>query len=269
MFVPRNRRRGNNAQVQGMARLDLDNPLQRNLLLASYFSGEDAYLPPYNYVNGTVGSSVLVGTDTSAKGVSPSFNGTTSKAQIAVDLGTNRKITLALWLYWDSYSSNGDVALSYGVSWSENNGFLFQPNVSNGSMFVGVGSPSVHYAGAFGTPPSSGVWRYYQVYFNRDDTAFGTDGVWEDGVSVMNNSTNFSFAASDFGPGPLQIMALDGSSAFGAGKIQCLTIHAGHLADDLRVSQQLNPWQLVKPVERPPHPASPVIPRQPMIWMSP
>ncbi len=275
MFLPRNRRRGHNAQLQGTVFLDRDNPLTDKLLLASYMRGEDAYHePPLNYVTGkrgSIGDSVSL--SFSDKGVSAFFDGTPqSKATVPVDLGTNRIITVSYLSYADSYVTNMN-ALAFGGDVFTNNGFLIIPNWSSfGSLyfFAGVGSPGTKYAGAWGTRQALGVWNYYQFIFNRDDTVFGTDGCYENGVAVLNNSTNLSYAASDFGVGDLSIMSYNnGATQRMPGKIQCLTIHAGALTGLERTSMLLNPWQLVKPVERPMHPVRPAVPPQPMLWQSP
>ncbi len=280
MYLPRSRRRSQRSQLQGDVVLDGNNPLTEGLLLALYMRGEDAWVAPRDYVTGRMGVTTPITTWTDTRGVSPRFDGTGGCASFAIDLSAYKQITLSFLMYWDANVANNDLAFEYGSNFSFDDGFVVDPNWTGGStpsFLAAVGSsqsnPIERSAGQWFACPTAAMWHYYQILFDRDNTTIGVSGspggVIIDNIAQPPNSTNFAFNVSYFGNNTLHIMSRNANTWFGAGKLQCVTIHGGHLTAEQLWEQSRDPYQIVKPVDRAPYIITPRPPTQPVIWMSP
>jgi hypothetical protein len=141
--------------------IDWSNPLTRGLIVSLYNSVRDSERPPINYVNGVVGTGAVITKSApaiakaepggwlstgsiSGSGVgngpinkingAASFNGSTSWAQLPLDLAKQHQITVAYW--YNRTSAVDSVSLEYGANWT-GNGWIMDPQ-SGGAMLLGV-----------------------------------------------------------------------------------------------------------------------------------
>lgn len=268
-------------QPSGYWVLDRSNELAKRLLLASFFTADDQ-THPFDYVNGQLATDV---TDVTAnissgasRGVSSSFNGTTSQALFSLNLGGKTKVTVSFWLNWADNATVNLQAFTYGSDLFADNGFFVAPNNSIGLggppyhySWI-VGSPSNHFALSFGDQFPTGEWHHHIISFDRDDGVKGTGTNYVDGQDYAGTGANDTFAnGTPFGTDKgLAVMYYRGAGGplRGNGQLQCLAIFDGHLSQLEATELYTNTYQLVKPVDRPSFDVSPVV-RQPIVWQSP
>jgi hypothetical protein len=102
-----------------------------------------------------------------------------------LDLSAFSKITVALWLWWDTYGTDDSTALA-GPTGLPNGYFDLTPNHPSGS----IQAIALHSAGTNGfrfTRPSAGAWHHYVLVLDYAIVGSPTVtewAVWVDGVSI-------------------------------------------------------------------------------------
>jgi hypothetical protein len=155
------------------------------------------------------------------------FDGSTGYDSIPINLSAYNKITVELWLWWDTFANTDVVALEYTPNQNLNTGsFFFSPNGSVGNkinvvMFASTGNyNSVEFA-----RPSAAAWHHYAFVLDRTAAA-GTQIIpYLDGQAVSFSKTLTSAVSGNFANSTLYGMSRAGSSLFGAGRMSALAIY--------------------------------------------
>lgn len=173
------------------------------------------------------------------------FNGTDQALESAsnVDLSSYTKITVAFWIWWDSFGTNDDLAMEHsnagdvaGFNVDLNCGFCAGTDVAAGVFDAGV----VFHAERF--RPTSGLsaatWQHHVVTFDKtqsggDVTHWYVNGSDAGTPQGGNPTTNFASTK-------LYVMSRNSSSLFGAGRIAELAIWGGYNFDGTDVSNLYN-----------------------------
>lgn len=164
------------------------------------------------------------------------FNGSSQflQSSATVDLSTFNKFTVALWLWWDSFSNNDNLAMEHGTNYnSQTDGWLIDPNSSVGGsgVFQCALRGDVGYSDFTFTRPSVNVWHHYVVLFDKsvstNETTVYLDGAVPAGANRPNNNNN----TNNFGNLTLNFMGRNGASLFGQGRMQEVAIWPGILLD--------------------------------------
>ena len=235
-----------NQQPQGVARLDRYNTLGGKLLHHLPLGGL-----PRDIVTGTAGTLGAGGAlvANGYKGRSLRGTGSSARASIALDLSARSKITVAFWLYWDAFANDDALAMEFGTpNYSSGNGFLIDPNASGvGGLFlagVGGGGAGGSNLVAF-TRPSAATWHRITLAMDRTTGTAPSTQAWVDGVRqtvstpLVNGSPNTLFDSAT-----LYLLSRSGSSLYGTGNLQDLTIYDGVLTDGEARDDFQNPWQI-------------------------
>lgn len=159
-----------------------------------------------------------------------SYDGTNDGAQTAAqDLSTVTTLTVALWLYWDAYAADNNLALERGnSSASYQGGFSLNPNYSAGGvasiqMFTGAAS----YSGVTFARPSAAAWHHYVFTLNRNAGSQQVTSVYIDGISVALTPENTSSTSTGgFGNWQWNFMSRNnGASLQAAGKLDDVRVY--------------------------------------------
>lgn len=250
------------------------NPLTRGLIVSLYNCPQDATIPPFNYVTGksgtrasvAIGAPATVASETggwvsvtapgagSASGPrtringSAKFNGSTSWAQLPLDLSSYLQITVAFW--YRRTSSTDSVSIEYGPNFNPN-GFIIDPQSSTKMVYATQGGSTSQFTG-LSTQITSNEWHHHVLTPDRT-TSSGLANWLIDGatasVSITGSSitTNIAWVSS----GNLNLGARNGgASTFGAMEIAGLHIWNRQLssAEALRVYRE--GWRMFNPVRR-------------------
>lgn len=140
--------------------------------------------------------------------------------------GTNI-ITVAFWLYWDSFANNDDLALESSATFvSYLNTFNIDPNASAGNWSTGIRGTSGFRAETV-TRPSAAAWHHYLFVLDNTTTA-GDVRTFIDGVEQSETvGTNTKSGTSNFAANTLFGMSRNGTTLFGAGRMTALKIYTG------------------------------------------
>lgn len=160
------------------------------------------------------------------------FDGSTQGAfsSTALDLSSagTGPITLAFWLWWDTFANDDDLALELSANYNSNAGtFIVDPNdavgVFNFGHSSGSGYRSVHFA-----RPSAAAWHHYMLVIDTTDSANCV--AYVDGSSVTVTNTFNTGGSAWTSSQTLNVMCRnDGTSLLGAGRMAGLGIWAGAL----------------------------------------
>jgi YD repeat-containing protein len=170
---------------------------------------------------GTLGvAGALAGdTDTAIR-----FNGSSSSARANLDLSGTQATTVEFWLRWNSWANDDALAMEFTDNFNANGGgFLVDPNASNGSFGVAIGSGSSRNTSYFNRP-SAGVWHHYA--FVLDATAAGATAVvpYVDGATVPYFKGDSGTGAGPFANATLYFMSRAGGGLFGAGDLDEVSV---------------------------------------------
>jgi hypothetical protein len=180
------------------------------------------------------------------------FNGTSHSLSAAnVDLSGVNKLSLAFWLWWDSYANNDKLAFEFSPDINSNPGFIVDPNSSTGGVFE-VYTRVTAYSSAFFTRPSAGAWHHYVIVIDMSKSSQEVDAVYVDGASqsltLGSNGNNTGNWTND----TLYFMSRNNSSLFGAGKLAEVALYPGIklTADDVTALFKGASPQMVRPTDK-------------------
>lgn len=159
------------------------------------------------------------------------FNGTTQAAQStsALALSSFNTITIAWWMWWDTFANDDHIASELSANWDTSAGtWLIDPNYSaTGKMLVGVSAgDSTNYAIKDFARISAAAWHHWAVTIDltkneSDDSNRKIQNLYIDGSTVAGTSINASYTgtAGTFANSTLNIMARNATSLWAAGRI--------------------------------------------------
>jgi len=182
----------------------------------------------------------------STRGIVLQGTGVTARASVPINLSAFRFLSISFWLYWDAFANDDKLAFEFTVNGAgANAGFAFDPNASNGrsQFFTSNGTA---FAKSF-TRPSALSWHHYALTVDT-----GTPGAliaaYVDGVAQTLTQDSAGGAGFNFANSTLYLLSRAGTSLFGAGKLQNLTIRGGYLMGETEARREYeNPWQIFEP----------------------
>ncbi|HEU4944787.1 MAG TPA: LamG-like jellyroll fold domain-containing protein, partial [Solirubrobacterales bacterium] len=177
----------------------------------------------------SLGAGGAPGTDLAA-----AFDGGNDFAQAAIDLSGTAQTTVEFWLKWNSYSDEDNLAMELTPNFNANEGgFLVDPNASQGSFGIGIGSGESR-NNAFFTRPSAGKWHHYAFVLDSEAAASEQIVPYVDGKAVSYSKGASGTGAGKFAKSTLYFMSRAGEALFGAGTLDELAIY-----DDSLTSVQI------------------------------
>ncbi len=163
------------------------------------------------------------------------FDGINDSLQATLDLSSINKFTLSLWLYWDSFSDNDDLAMEFTADAGSNaGGFYLDPNNSLNSRFqifmTSAGPAGSNYTQGEFTRPSGAAWHQYVFHFDMS-TADDTVAAWVDGASQTIIYIKQRDGTGNFANSTLNFMSRNNTALFGAGRMAEVALWPGILLD--------------------------------------
>lgn len=167
------------------------------------------------------------------------FDGVNDAASAAPGISGLAAVTLSLWLRWDAYVNNDDLAMEYSPNANAAGGvFYVDPNSpygAGGSFTVGLrgtgGAGSTQYSFA---RPAAAAWHHLLLVIDLAAAVADKVRVWFDGAPPAANArSNANVHTGTFGAYALNLMCRNQASLFGAGRVQELAIYAGVRGGDV------------------------------------
>ncbi|HET9593674.1 MAG TPA: PKD domain-containing protein, partial [Solirubrobacterales bacterium] len=156
-----------------------------------------------------------------------SFDGATGAASAPLDLSGTSQLTLEFWLNWSNYATDDDLAFEFTPNFNLNNGgFLVDPNAGElgGKFGVGIGSGESR-NNAYFARPSAGAWHHYALVFNTAAPAAQEITPYVDGKPIAYEKLNSGTGAGNFANSTLYFMSRAGSSLFGKGSLDEVSLY--------------------------------------------
>ena len=236
------------SQPQSPVAIDWGNPLTRSLLLSCYnFPFEAGGFGPRNAATNVRGATVApLAPATTALGISPAFNGTSSGASIgSLNLSQYPSITVAFRLWWDTFANGNEMACEYTADVNNNAGFWVTPNHSGGTGVWVLQKRGTAFNGGTFVRPSAAAWHHMSVTFTNNTGTALASTAWLDGVPVTMTQTNSDNLGSGvLADSTLYLMSRATTSLFGAGKLLNFNLWGRLLQDQERYSLYRGSWQL-------------------------
>jgi hypothetical protein len=160
------------------------------------------------------------------------FNGTTSSAKAPVDLSMTSKLTVELWLKWNAYAGDDDLAMEFTPNFNgTSGGFIVDPNAPQfgGTLGFGIGRQESR-NNVFITRPSAGAWHHYAFVVNTAAPAATQITPYVDGQAVTYQKLDSGTGAGNFANSTLALMSRDGAALFGAGDLDEVALYADTLS---------------------------------------
>src|SRR5271165_3956116 len=145
----------------------------------------------------------------------------------AIDLSSTRAVTVSLWAN-RIYSRSGGHALfeATGDYSNSTTGFGFFPDDAGCQGIQIALRGDIGFAANCYSQPSSGVWHYLAVVFDKSQTGGNQVTFYVDGVLQAPNRNLFaSTNTNNFGKNPLYLFSRAGTSEFNSGEIDDLRIY--------------------------------------------
>jgi hypothetical protein len=152
------------------------------------------------------------------------FNGTNQALTASINLASATVVSVSFWLWWDAFSNIDDFALEF-VNGGSPGGF----SVDMGSGYLGgcilvadvnSGTTGNRFGGL--TRPSAAAWHHYLIVFDVGGNAITS---YIDGsVVTLNSPSGTSSGTFKASADTLSVMARNGASLWGAGRMADLAI---------------------------------------------
>lgn len=160
-----------------------------------------------------------------------SFNGTSDRGAVALDLSFTNRVAVSFWLWWNAFANDEDQAMEYGADVVPDNGFVIRPNHSSGLFRYAQGLSTGSLANTRHiTRPAAATWHHYLMVMRRD-IGVGADQtlMYVNGTATPGTLASGSVMTGNFGNNTLHIMCRNATTFFGAGRMSDLAIWAGNL----------------------------------------
>jgi hypothetical protein len=186
-------------------------------------------------------------------------SGSSARASASLNLAAHSKITVAFWLYWDSYANTDNFALEFTNGFNTGaNGFYFNPNSSSPSGVFAITAYNTGTGGANGgyfSRPSAGEWHRILVTIERNASSALCCAVYVDGVQQTVTQNLFGSLTGNFANSTLHLLSRNGASLYGTGNLELLTVYAGALTAAEAAEDFRNPYQVFAEPEEEDEPA--------------
>lgn len=191
-------------------------------------------------------------TGTPVVGRAPVFNGSSQALTVAVNLSGFSKLAVSLWLYWDAFADDDDLAMELTPNVATTNGWFLDPNSSRSAFEVSMHGNAGFSTSTF-TRPSAAIWHHYVVNLDYSAASAQIDTIYVDGVAQTQTRV---FDVQNNGPftnDSLYLMSRAATSLFAAGKMADLRIYGGKLLTAQEAWRMWSPqtrWELYLPAKR-------------------
>ena len=149
----------------------------------------------------------------------------------SIDLSGTNAVTVALWANRTYSTVGGHVLFEATKNFNHSTtGFVFLPDDDTCQGIQAALHGDVGYTANCYSQPSSGIWHYLALVFDKSQTggnavAFYVDGVLQTPSWSVSASTN----TNSFGNDPIYLFSRGGTSQFGSGTMDDLRIYKGAL----------------------------------------
>jgi hypothetical protein len=153
------------------------------------------------------------------------FDGSDDFGSVPLNLSGTNKATIELWLKWNAYDNEDDLAMELTPNFNQNSGgFIVDPNAGQGGFGVGIGVAESR-NNVFFSRPSAGAWHHYA--FVLDTTAAAAQQItpYVDGQPVSYTKTASGTGAGNFANSILYLMSRAGQGLFGAGTLDEVAVY--------------------------------------------
>lgn len=155
------------------------------------------------------------------------FNGTSDNLQSAatVDLTSTKIVSVAFWLWWDSFADDDDLVMEFGPSQAVAGHFYMDPNSSATIFQVHVSADSADSLQCSFTRPSAAAWHHYLFVFDMTGPGVSTCAIYVDGSTASpTTNNNTGLLGTGFDNATLNVMSRNATTLFGAGRISDIAI---------------------------------------------
>lgn len=159
----------------------------------------------------------------------PIFDGVNDYASAALNLSAYSTVSVAFWLWWDSYGTGDDLALEHTANANNADAFQIDPDDPYSVFVIGQTGTSGGYRQGQITRPSAAAWHHYRFVFRRDGNLpkCTVDGV----VQTVGNRFSRGTVSGTFTNSTLYVMSRAGASLFGDGRMVGLAVFPGEVSD--------------------------------------
>jgi len=160
------------------------------------------------------------------------FNGTSSdylQSASTIDLSATAIISVAFWLWWDTFANDNLIAFETSASYSVNSGaFIILPNASTGNFGFWCNSAGTSREWHI-TRPSAGAWHHYVFVYDITSNP-SVAHAYVDGAADSAVVDTAAGAGGFFGNYTLNVMSRNAASLFGAGRLSDIAIYTSALS---------------------------------------
>jgi len=157
-------------------------------------------------------------------GPAPQYNGTSHFAQTAaaIDLTDTTVLTLAFWLYWDSFSNNDDLVLESSANFNSNqHGLIINADASDqgGAGYAGINASGAALNSVTYPRPTAAAWHHWAFVLDRGAGAQQVRALYIDGQPVTLTQVATTTTSGTFGSFTWNFMCRNGASLFADGRM--------------------------------------------------
>jgi PKD repeat protein len=160
------------------------------------------------------------------------FDGVNDSVAAPLNLAGKSAITVEFWLKWNSYANDDRLAMEFTNNFNEAaGGFLVDPNApQNGGTFgVGIGQGASR-NNVFFARPTAGQWHHYAFVLDANAPAAQQITPYVDGKAVAYTKLDSGTGAGSFANSTLNLMSRAGSSLFGTGELDEVSVFGSALS---------------------------------------
>ncbi len=156
------------------------------------------------------------------------FNGSSDKGSVALNLSSFSVVSISCWLWWDAFANDNKMLFEYGSTTLGAGTISILPDNASPVGFAlnfGLSTTGGQFWQDTFTRPSAAAWHHYLFVMNR---ATPSNAAWVDGVSqTLTAGTHFAGSYGNFGNLTLNIMCRNGTTLFGKGRLAEMAIWGG------------------------------------------
>jgi PKD repeat protein len=160
------------------------------------------------------------------------FDGVNDAASAPLNLSGKSAITVEFWLKWNSYANDDRLAMEFTNNFNEApGGFLVDPNAPQmgGSFGVGLGIGGSR-NNVFFARPTAGQWHHYAFVLDTNAPAAQEITPYVDGKAIAYTKLDSGSGAGSFANSTLNLMSRAGSSLFGTGELDEVSVFGSALS---------------------------------------
>jgi YD repeat-containing protein len=160
------------------------------------------------------------------------FDGVDDAASAPLNLAGKSAVTVEFWLKWNSYANDDRLAMEFTNNFNEAaGGFIVDPDApQNGGTFgVGIGQGASR-NNVFFARPTAGQWHHYAFVLDTSAPAAQQITPYVDGKAIAYTKLDSGTGAGSFANSTLNLMSRAGSSLFGSGELDEVSVFGSALS---------------------------------------